>query len=240
MSNTSSFLIQNSKKIINHLDLLIKSKCLINMRVGLTNESHTTILLGIDKKNNALILDYTTKEYLNQYIVKAEEITFDTEYEGIKVSFKGSSIKKITHEGESAFLMPMPKSLHWMQRREYYRVKLPLSNPNYCQLIIENREPINLQLYDISLSGFAMLNLSKDISDLLIPGTVLSDCKLVLSDIDVGLISFEICAKYIINPDKLQKIQKIGCKFVNIPGPAENVIQRTMQQIQRNNLQKKP
>jgi len=239
MSDNSSFLIQNSKQIISHLSLLVKSKCLLSVRFGAANESYITTLLGVDEKNNTLILDYASKEYLNQHIVKADKIAFDTEYEGIKIAFSGYSIKKISHKGEPAFIMPIPKSLYWMQRREYYRVKSPLSNPSYCQLIIEGREPINLQLYDISLTGFAMLNLSKEISDLLIPGRLLSECKLILSDKEAGFISFEICAKYIINPDKLQKIQKIGCKFVNISRPVEEAIQRNMQQIQRNSLQKK-
>ncbi|MDP3875695.1 MAG: flagellar brake protein [Methylobacter sp.] len=239
MSDNSSFLIQNSKQITSHLSLLVKSKCLLSARFGAANESYITTLLGVDEKNNTLILDYANKEYLNQHIVKADKIAFDTEYEGIKIAFSGSSIKKISHKGEPAFIMPIPKSLYWMQRREYYRVKSPLSNPSYCQLIIEGREPVNLQLYDISLTGFAMLNLSKEISDLLIPGRLLSDCKLILSDKEAGLISFEICAKYIINPDKLQKIQKIGCKFVDISRPVEEAIQRNMQQIQRNSLQKK-
>ncbi|MFU8788171.1 MAG: flagellar brake protein [Methylobacter sp.] len=237
---SSSFLIQNPKQIINHLSLLVKSNCLISVCFGMNDESYITTLLGIDEKHDAVILDYATKDYLNQHIMRAGRVTFDAEYQGVKVSFSGDKIKKITHKGESALMMPIPKSLYWMQRREYYRVKLPLTNPSYCQLIFDNREEaVSLPLYDISLTGFSMLNQSKEISDLLIPGGRLSGCKLILSEVETGLISFEICAKYIINPDKPQKIQKIGCKFINIALPTEEAIQRNMQQIQRNSLLKK-
>jgi c-di-GMP-binding flagellar brake protein YcgR len=124
-----------------------------------------------------------------------------------------------------------------MQRREYYRVKSPLSKPSYCQLVVENREPVNLAIYDISLSGFSMLNVSKELSDLMIPGKLFEQCKLILIETDECLVSFEIANKLILNPDKLQKIQKIGCKFVKTTRSAEDVIQRYMQQIQRKNLQ---
>ncbi|MDO9140040.1 MAG: flagellar brake protein [Methylobacter sp.] len=235
---SSSFLIQNPKQIVNHLSLLVKSKCLLGACFGAANESYITTLLGVDEKNNAVILDYATKEYLNQHIMRAGKVTFDGEYEGVKVSFSGSEIKKITHKGEDALIMPLPKTLYWMQRREYYRVKSPLSNPSYCQLTLGARDPVNLPLYDISLTGFSMLNQSKEISDLLAPGNLLSGCKLILSEVETGFISFEICAKYIINPDKAQKIQKIGCKFVDLSLHVEEAIQRNMQQIQRNSLQK--
>lgn len=238
MSDISSFSIQNPKQIIIHLSLLFKNKCLLSARFGANNESYITTLLDINEGNNSIVLDYGPKEDLNQRILNSGKVTFNTEYQGIKVSFTGTELKRTTHKGELAFSMPIPKSLYWMQRREYYRVKSPLSKPSYCQLIIEDKKPVNLKLYDISLTGFAMLNVSKEVSDLLIPGTTFEQCKLILSDSGEGMISFEVCAKYIINPDKLQKIQKIGCKFIKITRPVEETIQRYMHQIQRENLQK--
>ncbi|MFA5018195.1 c-di-GMP-binding flagellar brake protein YcgR [Methylobacter tundripaludum] len=238
MSDISSFSIQNPKQIISHLSLLVKNKCLLSARFGANNESYITTLLSVNEGNNTVVLDYGPKEDLNQRILNAGKVSFDTDYNGIKVSFAGTELKKITHKGDSAFSMSIPKSLYWMQRREYYRVKSPLSKPSYCQLIVEGREPVNLKLYDISLTGFAMLNVSKEVSDLLIPGTSFSQCKLILSEAGESPISFEICAKYIINPDKPQKIQKIGCKFNKITRSVEEVIQRYMHQIQREDLQK--
>ncbi|MBL6985826.1 MAG: flagellar brake protein [Methylobacter sp.] len=238
MSDLSSFSIQDSKQIVSHLLLLLKSKCLIGARFGENNESYITTLLEINAKNSTVVLDYGAKEDLNQRLLNAGKVAFDTDYNGIKVSFVGTDLKKIAYKGESAFSMPIPKSLYWMQRREYYRVKTPFSNPSYCHLMLEGREPVKLKLYDISLTGFAMLNVSKEISDLMIPGKKITQCKLVLSDSGEGMVSFEICAKYIINPDKLQKIQKIGCKFINLSRPLEEAIQRYMQRIQRENLQK--
>ncbi|MDP1665436.1 MAG: flagellar brake protein [Methylobacter sp.] len=238
MSDISSFSVQNPKQIINHLSLLVKNKCLLSARFGTNNESYITTLLSVNEGDNSVILDYGPKEDLNQRILNAGRVSFDTDYNGIKVSFTGAALKKITHKRDAAFSMPIPKSLYWMQRREYYRVKSPLSKSSYCQLIIEGREPVNLKLYDISLTGFAMLNVSKEVSELLIPGTSISQGKLILSDVGEGMISFEICAKYIINPEKLQKIQKIGCKFIKLARPVEEIVQRYMHQIQREDLQK--
>lgn len=238
MSDLSSFSIQNPKQIVSHLTLLLKSKCLLTARFGAGNESYITTLLAIDPEHNSVVLDCGSKEDVNQRILNAGKLTFDGDYNGIKVSFVGAGLKKIAHRGDPAFSMPIPKSIYWLQRREYYRVKSPLSKSSYCQLILKDREPVNLKLYDLSLTGFAMLNVSREVSDLLIPGEIYQNCKLVLADAGEGIISFEIRAKYIINPDKLQKIQKIGCQFVNIKRPVEELVQRYMHQIQREDLQK--
>jgi hypothetical protein len=85
-----------------------------------------------------------------------------------------------------------------------------------------------------------MMNDSKAtaISDLLTPQSSFEQCKLVLPEAGEGIISFQICGKYIINAGKLGETQKIGCKFVEITRPVEEVIQRYMLHIQRTNLQK--
>ncbi len=238
MSDISSFSIQNPKQIISNLLLLIKSKNLLSVRFGASNESYITTLLGVNIENNTLILDYGPKEDLNQHMLNSNRIIFDTEYNGIKVSFTGSELKKITFKGDDAFSMPIPKSLYWMQRREYYRVKSPFTKPSYCQLPLANKEPANLKIYDISITGFSMLNVSKEISELLVPGKAFPHCKLMLSEVGELDVSFEVRAKNVINPDKIQKFQKIGCKFINNPRLVEENIQRYMNQIQRESLQK--
>ncbi len=238
MADISSFLVQNPKQIANYLLLLLKNKSLLGARFGTNNESYITTLLDINQKTDSLVLDSGSKEDLNQHILKAGRVIFDTEYKGIKVSFGGSGLKQIIYKGDPAFSMPIPRSIYWMQRREYFRVKSPLTKPSYCQLTLEDNKAVNLKLCDISLTGLAIFNVSKEISDLLIPGANFFQCKLILSDAGECTVSFEVRAKYIVNPDKIQKIQKIGCKFINITRPAEEIIQRYMHQIQRESLQK--
>ncbi|MFI3157145.1 MAG: flagellar brake protein [Methylococcaceae bacterium] len=238
MSDISSFAVQNPKQIIRHLSLLFQNKCLLSARLGADNEFYITTLLGIHEENNALILDYGSKEDLNNQILSTNRITFESAYKGIKVSFTGAALKKINYREGLAFIMPIPKSLFWLQRREFFRVKLPFSKSGYCQLIQDGKDPINLKLYDISLTGFAMLNVSKEISDLLVPGKSFTHCKLILADAGEGMISFEIRYKNITKSEKLQKIQKIGCKFIKITRSVEDIIQRNMHRIQREDLQK--
>ncbi|MFI3184584.1 MAG: flagellar brake protein [Methylococcaceae bacterium] len=238
MSDLSPFSIQNPKQISRHLSVLLKNKCLLIARFGANNESYITTLLCINEESNTVILDYGPQETLNQQLLQAPKIDFGTDFSGIEVSFAADALKKTTYQGEPAFSMPLPKSFFWRERREYYRVKSPLSKSSYCQFVLEGREPVNLKLCDMSLTGFAMLNVSKEISDALIPRSSFEQGKLIFSEADESFISFEVRYKHIINPDKPQKIQRIGCQFIQISRSTEETIQRHMQQLQREDLQK--
>ena len=74
---------------------------------------------------------------------------------------------------------------------------------------------------------------------LMIPDTHFEQCKLILADTGEDTISFKIRrSKYIINPENLNRMEKIGCKFTRITPAFETTIQRYMQQIERESRQK--
>jgi c-di-GMP-binding flagellar brake protein YcgR len=136
--------------------------------------------------------------------------------------------------------MPIPESIFWLQRRGFFRIKSPRSKDSYCQLALDEQKTVNLMLYDISLTGFSVLNTSAEISNLLVPGTQFEQCRLVLSETGEDTISFKVCSKLIINPDKIAvlKIQKIGCLFTRITPVFESTVQRYINQLQRESIQK--
>lgn len=199
-----------------------------------------TAIINIDESNNSIVFDRGPKEALNQQLLKSQRVIFQADFAGIKSSFRSETPKEILYDGESAFTVPIPESLFWMQRREYFRVKSPRAKGSYCQLIFEGRQPVNLMLYDISLTGFSMLNTSAAISELLIPDTQYENCKLFLTDIGEGEVSFKICSKMVINPNKIDqlKIQKVGCSFTKIAPAFEMIVQRYINQLQREDIQR--
>jgi c-di-GMP-binding flagellar brake protein YcgR len=237
MSDLSSFSIRNQRQIISNFVLLLKSKCLIHARFGKNNESYLTTLLGINEETNTVFLDYGPKDYINQQIVNADKVFFETEYKGIRVSFTGTALKKVTHKGDQLFSMSIPKSLFWMERREYHRVKIPLAKPSYCQFTIKDREPFNLKIFDLSLSGFSVLAQDEEAFNQMLLEMTFEQSKLILFETGEYLVSCEIRYNHIINPDKLQKTHRNGYKFIKLSRLTEEAIQGYMQKIQRDDLQ---
>jgi c-di-GMP-binding flagellar brake protein YcgR len=214
---------------------------LLSVRFGEGKAFFLTAILEIDEENNTIIFDYGPKEELNQLLLKSKKVTFEAGFAGIKSSFKGNNIQQILYNGEPAFSMPLPESIFWMQRREFFRITSPRSKSSYCQLNLEGQKPVKLLLYDISLTGFSVLNTSTEISNLMTTGAQFEQWRLVLSGTGEDTISFSVRTKIIINPDKIDalKIQKIGCLFTKIPPIFESTIQRYINQLQRESIQKK-
>jgi c-di-GMP-binding flagellar brake protein YcgR len=240
MSNASSFSIFNPKQIVQNLSILIKNKRLLSVRFGEGSAFFLTAILEIDEANQSIVFDCAPKEVLNQQLLKADRIVFEADFAGIKVSFKGSLPEQIIYNGELAFSMPIPESIFWMQRREFFRIKSPLSKSSYCRLIFEDQESVDLQLYDISLTGFSVLNTSAEIAELLIPGALIEKAMLALSGAGEDAVAFKVCSKLVINPEKIAalRIQKVGCKFTRITPAFESIVQRYINQLQRESLQK--
>lgn len=233
MEYESAFLIRSPEQIISKLSVLRKKKCLLTARFGKNDDSFVTTILEVDKKNNLLIFYHSPKGDSIAQLLNSPKITFNTEYLGIKVAFDTMKLSKIQHQGMSLFAIPIPESVLWIEARDFYRVKSPVSKPSYCGVALGSQELTNLKLYDISLTGFSMLTDSKAISDLMILYSSFEECKLMLSDTSEGTISFEIRSKHIINLEGGRRIEKIGCKFTQITPAFENAIQGCILQIER-------
>jgi len=238
MEYEPSFLIDSQENIISKLFILLKNKCLLTAYYGDNDDSFITTILDIYIKNNLLIFYHSPKQDAIEQLLDSPIITFKTEYLGIKIAFDAIKIAKIQHQGVSVFAIPIPKSILWIEARDFYRVKSPISKSSYCRLTLKDQDPINLKLHDISLVGFSVLNASSEISALMIPETHFEQCNLILADTGEDTVSFEVRSKYIINPENSNRIEKIGCKFTRIMPAFENTVQRYMQQIERENRQK--
>lgn len=237
MEFESKFLIHRPDVIINKLSVLRKNKCLLTVNFGDGDDSFITTILDINKENNTIVFYHGPQKDLIERLFHSDSISFKTEYLGIKIAFEGKGMTEICHDGASAFTMPVPTAILWIEAREYYRVKLPIPASSYCQLVMNGPEPITLALCDISISGFSIFNDSSEFSQLMRSGNSFSQCRLILGDLGEGAVSFVIRHKYTMKQQDLKKIEKIGCQFTEITPEFENIIQRYMLQIEREYIQ---
>lgn len=240
-----SYSISNPKEILHNLVLLWKNKCFLNANFG-EHESFITTIVGVDPKKQTLLLDVAPKEYLNKKLLLSGDVIFRTEFSGIKASIPGNKIVKSTVSGQQVFKLPIPSSMVWRERRQFYRVKSPLSHPAQCQFVLvdedENETSLQLDVYDISLSGIALVYEDSELSEALVPGTVVENCKLLLPGLGEGCaegyVGFKICYQIPVNSEKPDKTKKIGCQLTKISPAFESILQRYMQNVERENKKK--
>lgn len=241
MDKESDYLIRSAKLVFGHLSDLVKKKCIISAHFGDHNQSFLTTIIDLDQKANLITLDVAPTELLNKQLLTSAKVLFRTEYEGIKVSFRGKSIKKSQSDGHPVLAMPIPDAIFWMQRRQYYRVKIPLSHKNSTCEIVFNTENADgstesqtkvFSLADISLSGFSFLNPDTTLADTLAPDTQITQCALFLNDGSRANVSFVVKNINNVRASPTTYQHRIGCQFTELPQVFENNIQRYMQEIE--------
>ncbi len=240
----SKYLVSSPKQVLSYLKLLSTERCLISAAFG-EDEKDTflTAIMEIDEKKQTITIDCGPKEYLNKRLIDSAIIKFKTEYKGIKVQFEGRKVKKAGSTGQPAFTVPIPGSIYWVQRRQFYRVKSPLSKNSYCIVTFKDEETeeetkVNFNIYDISGNGFSFLSESTDFSSQLVPSAVFEQCDLVLENEETQKISFEVRHKLQQNPNKPGKTERIGCRITDETPRTESTILRYMQNIEREIKQK--
>jgi flagellar brake protein len=238
MEEQPDHLIRSPQKILSKLAILQKNKNILTAWFGEQGNSFVTTILEVNRKDNVFICDGCNETMLGQ-VLNSPKISFKTEHLGALVAFDATNIVKTQYQGFLAFAIPVPASMHWLEQREYYRVKVPMLNPGLCQLTLKGQEPIQLKLHDISIRGFSLMNASDEISELLVPGAQFEKCKLVLENKEEVAVSFEIRNKITINSNNLNKTEKVGCKFTEITPTFENTIHGYMLDIEREILKKR-
>lgn len=243
MQNISEYLIRNSKQIKSHLKTLLTEKCLISATFGAAEkDTFLTALMKIDDKQKTMIIDCGPKEYLNQRLLSSPIIKLSAKYQGIKVLFEGRKIKKSGSSQQPSFTIPIPSSIYWFQRRQFYRVRSPLSKNSFCIISFFNVEAedvtLKLQLYDISATGISFINDSEEYPDLFKYSSGFTHCKLILENEEEHPIAFEVRHNTPLNLHKPKVGTRVGCSIIDKASSLESLIIRYMQSVEREVKQK--
>lgn len=224
--------------VFHHFNELVTKKCLISAHFGDRNASFLTTIVELDPKKKLIHLDCGPSEAVDKQLLDSQNVLFRTDVNGIKVSFNAKNIQKIKSRGESVFSMPIPDSIFWFQRRQYFRVKIPFSHTaSYCQLTFNSAsenssETVQFALSDLSITGFSFLNPDPKWAERLQPDAQFADCTLHLNNGNQALVAFVVKNTVQVRSTALIMQDRIGCKFHGLPTNFETSIQRYMQDVE--------
>jgi len=239
MTDIAKYIVRSEKQVLAYLKLLSTERCLISAAFGQSDkDTFLTAIMDIDEKKKIITIDCGPKEYLNKRLIDSAIIRCTTEYKGIKVEFEGRKVIKSGTPGNPAFLIPIPSSIFWVQRRQFYRIRSPLSKQSYCAVsykdaVTEKETTLNLPLNDLSASGISFLNESQELKELLKPASEFNKCRLVLQDESPISVDLEIRHTSPQQSKTPGKVERIGCYITNSTPRVESTILRYMQNIER-------
>lgn len=222
--------ISSRYEMLRLLRRMLDDGLLIQMQGPHPHISVVTTLMDIDLDAEHLIIDCASHDAINQQFLEAGTADFETSIDQVKVQFSTDHITATYFEGKPALSIDLPEFIRRIQRREFFRVPVPVSNPATCALMLSH-PPIVFDLYDISVGGVALLDKNRQVNFRL--GMLLHDCTLHLPDVGTITVTLQITRERELLLPSGTPIRHIGAAFVGLQGVAENQVQTYTTRLER-------
>ena len=208
VENLDRFIVKSKSEILYILNGLMKCAELMTVHFNQGQDMMLTTLLCASLKNDELIFDWGGSEKTNLRLLNAERHVFVVAPEGIKIQFSTRQVRQIDFGGEKAFKTNLPDEIIRLQRREYYRAKLPASGRLLTSFLLHGEDK-RLPLHDISIEGVGLIMARNDLHMAI--GDVLTHFSLDLPGLESKNLSLEVRHFTRVTPIRGQPYTRIGC-----------------------------
>lgn len=230
----SNYAVHSRTEILFLLNAIQKRNLLVNLDLPGSRQIVVTSVIAVNKTNNTLILDSARGDALNHELMSGKGAEFIAQLDGVSISFATGAVTLCDYEKLPALRIALPRSLIRLQRREHFRVALPIANPVKCivpSTSDDDVEPITAHIVDISCGGVALAEMRGRLGTE--SGRTLQDCRLLLPDAEVVTTSLEVRNSAQIRLLNGAFQTRLGCKFIDLPKDMAAMLQRFVMNIER-------
>lgn len=230
----ASYKIHSRREIGAILQAIQENRQLIKLSIRSGMQSGMTSILQVDPEGDNVVVDFTSDTVLNQRLLEARQVKFETMLDSIKISFEADHVEECLFEERLAFVFQLPASLLRLQRREYYRIETPRVNPVQCTIFVpENSEKtsVTLPLENVSGGGVAIIDEKFRLDSTI--GRIYDDCRIALPNNAFLIVKLQIRNVREIKLQNGKEVRQIGCRFVDLPRAMLTAVQRYITALER-------
>lgn len=228
------FAIHSRPEILFLLRTIHKRKLLVHLDLPDSRHCVITSVLAVDEARNALILDIARDETLNRELLAGNGAEFRCSIDGVAVSFVMGAVRACDWDRLPALCVSFPASLIRLQRREHFRVALPVANPVQCIVppLTDNAlEPIIAHIIDIGCGGVAIAESSGRLETE--TGRTLPECRLLLPQVGMIVTTLEVWNTAQVRLHNGAYQTRLGCSFAYLPNDRLASLQRFIMDLER-------
>ena len=228
IEDDENFIITSETEILQKLRMLEKSKCIVTAYFDQGSQTLLTAIVDILPEKQLILLDYGPDESINRAILEDKHIIFKTSVNGVTVKFDVGNAQKAKFKGEAVFACPLPKDLLWVQRRDTYRVRVPMGIHAFC-IVYDGKTSKQYRIHDISVGGVALEDPDNNI--LFALGNKFDKCEITLPEFGTGEVDLEVRSIFPPPPEAPKAPRKIGCLYHELRSDLDAMIQRFIHSI---------
>ena len=239
------YLLRGRREIRQLLQELIATRALISVHLQPGGLSFLSTLITLSEDEGWLFLDASPSETIRRRALDAEFMLCVTQLNKVRIQFHITNGSELQVEGRPALAVPVPDELMRLQRRDAFRLQVPLSHNLICVLPSQGpryadgktvarpsrSQTTDAVVVDISASGMSIeIPFNKSTPTV---GDQYENCQLRLPRDNMLEVTLEVrnYGRRIHGNGK--EVLRLGCSFVSPPTQAAKVIQHYIFQTQR-------
>ena len=233
-ADEEKFKVYSRLEIAAVLGALQKAGSLVTAYFGTGNDFILTSVLRVDSEENEVVLEYGADAASNQRALRAGAVTFVAAHERIKIQFSAQSMRKSRFDNRDAFSIALPPALLRLQRREFFRIVIPLSRPLKCAIPPQGNEasaPTDATIADISCGGVALVGFRAPAN--VERGMAFRGCQIQLADAVTVTADLLIKSTFETVLRNGNRQLHAGCQFIDMPERVRATIQRYISAMER-------
>ncbi|MDN4057324.1 flagellar brake protein [Massilia sp. YIM B02769] len=234
LENWHDYEVQSRKEIVALLRQIGEKKQLIRMKIKGEADVCVTSVLEVDPESGLFILDRSINREQNERILRAGQVMCETYLDKIRILFRAGGLQELEFQGTAALAANIPDSLIRLQRREFYRMPTPVTNPVPVLVpmpIDLGGGSANFPLADISCGGIALLDNKLMLNSTI--GQTFTGCRIELPEIGTVNTSLQVRNALDVTMLNNKTSRRIGCMFVDISRANMAGVQRYITKLER-------
>jgi c-di-GMP-binding flagellar brake protein YcgR len=224
------YMLYSRGEITAILGRMCREKTLVTVYTGGEGEFSVSMILAVDPEFDEALLDMPVSPDAQVRLLGSRDLVFVIFFENVKVQFRANLAKATTHEGRAAFRVRLPSEMLRLQRREYFRVRAPVTGQATCLVPASsgNAKYESLQLVNISVGGLAVMSYPQNFE--LPLGEPIRNCFLDLPGVGPVNVAFRVVNVY--DVDGESGARRCGCEFVDLTPQARTMVQRYVNRVE--------
>jgi c-di-GMP-binding flagellar brake protein YcgR len=226
--------VESRREIVALLRQISEKKQLIRMLIKGEADVCVTSLLLVDPDSDTLVLDRSVDSGQNQRILATPKLTCETSLDKIRILFNLASLSATNFHGQPALRADIPPTLIRLQRREFYRMPTPVTNPVRATIPLPPElggGPAVFPLADISCGGIAILDNKQQLGNAI--GATYPNCRIDLPEIGPVVCTLQIRNTIDMTLLNNKTSRRLGCQFIDISRGNLASVQRYITKLER-------
>lgn len=233
VENWHDYEIESRKEIVSLLRGIGAKNQLIRMLIQGESDVCVTAILDVDDQLDTVVLDSSIDQEQNKRILAGRRLSFETTLDKVRILFAAEQVEPTVFEGNPAFKMAVPPTLIRLQRREYYRIATPVTNPVRVVIALDDElgSKTTFPLADISCGGIAILDNKMLLGEAI--GKEFPNCRIDLPEIGQVTTALQVRNSLDLTLLNNKTNRRLGCEFVGIERAMLAYVQRYITKLER-------